>query len=166
MRDDTTYVDYVTGRWSALFRLAYLLTGSEAPAEDLLQSVLTRAYASWGRIHRMESPDAYVRRMLVNGAISAGRRGWSRERATGLVPETAVGGHEQEYADREALWAIVQGLPPRQRAVVVLRYYEDLSEEEIARVLGCSRGTVKSQASDALKSLRRTLVTSPEGGDA
>ncbi len=166
MGDDTSYVEFVTGRWPALFRLSYLLTGAHEPAEDLLQSVLMKAYASWGRIHRMESPDAYVRRMLVNGAISAGKRGWRREHPTEQVPETARTGHEQGYVDRAALWPVVQTLPPRQRAVVVLRYYEDLSEEEIARVLGCSRGTVKSQASDALKSLRRTLVTAPEGGDA
>ena len=166
MGDDASYVDFVSSRWSALFRLSYLLTGSQERAEDLLQSVLMRSYASWGRIHRMESPDAYVRRMLVNGAISAGKRSWKREHPTGEVPETAVGGHEQRYVDREALWAVVQGLPPRQRAVVVLRYYEDLSEVEIARVLDCSPGTVKSQASDALRSLRRTLVTTPEGGDA
>jgi len=166
MGDDASYVDFVSGRWPALFRLAYLLTGSQERAEDLLQSVLMKAYASWGRIHRMESPDAYVRRMLVNGAISAGRRGWRREHPTGRVPDTPVGGHEQQYVDRDALWSIVQGLPPRQRAVVVLRFYEDLSESEIARVLDCSPGTVKSQASDALRSLRRTLVTTPEGGDA
>lgn len=163
---DASYVDYVTGRWPALFRVAYLLTGAQEPAEDLLQSVLMRAYASWGRIQRMDAPDAYVRRMLVNGAISSAKRGWRREHATGELPESPQAGHEDGFVDRAALWPVVQTLPPRQRAVVVLRYYEDLSEEEIARVLGCSRGTVKSQASDALRSLRRTLATTPGGGDA
>jgi RNA polymerase sigma-70 factor (sigma-E family) len=169
MRDDTSYVEFVTGRWPVLFRVAYLLTGSQEPAEDRLQSVLMKAYASWGRIHRMESPDAYVRRMLVNGAISASKRAWRRERATGELPELPQSGHEDGYVDRASLWPVVQTLPPRQRAVVVLRYYEDLSEDEIARVLGCSRGTVKSQASDALRSLRRSLATAAtalEGGES
>ena len=157
MDDDASYVDFVTGRWSALFRLSYLLTGSQERAEDLLQSVLMKAYASWGRIHRMESPDAYVRRMLVNGAISAGRRGWRREHPTGEVPETGVGGHEQQYVDREALWAVVQGLPPRQRAVVVLRYYEDLPLTAIAETVGCTVGTVKSTLARSLSRLRKEL---------
>jgi RNA polymerase sigma-70 factor (sigma-E family) len=155
--DDTSYVEFVTGRWPALFRLSYLLTGAHEPAEDLLQSVLMKAYASWGRIHRMESPDAYIRRMLVNGAISAGTRGWRREHPTEQVPETARAGHEQGYVDRAALWPVVQTLPPRQRAVVVLRYYEDLSEAQTAEVMDCAVGTVKSQVSQGLRRLREQL---------
>jgi RNA polymerase sigma-70 factor (sigma-E family) len=163
MRDDTSYVEFVTGRWSVLFRLSYLLTGTEHAAEDLLQSVLAKAYPAWTRIHRMDSPEAYVRRMLVNGAISAARRAWRREHPMERLPESAVSGMERVVDDRADLWPLVQQLPPRQRAVVVLRYYEDLSEAEIARVLDCAPGTVKSQASDALRSLRR-LVAAPEGG--
>ncbi|QNN54538.1 SigE family RNA polymerase sigma factor [Nocardioides mesophilus] len=158
------YVDFVTGRWSALFRLAYLLTGSEPAAEDLLQTTLMKTYAAWARINRVEEPEAYVRRMLVNGAISESRRGWRRERATAELPEMPGVDLEHVVDGRADLWPVIRELPPRQRAVVVLRYYEDLSEEEIARVLGCSRGTVKSQASDAMRSLRRRLVAVEEGG--
>jgi RNA polymerase sigma-70 factor (sigma-E family) len=163
MRDDTSYVEFVTGRWPALFRLSYLLTGSEHAAEDLLQSVLAKAYASWSRIDRLDSPEGYVRRMLVNGAISAGRRAWRREQPMDRLPEAPVDGREGRVDDRTDLWPMVRQLPARQRAVVVLRYYEDLTEAEIARVLGCAPGTVKSQASDALRSLRRLMVAS-EGG--
>jgi RNA polymerase sigma-70 factor (sigma-E family) len=162
MRDDTSYVEFVTGRWPALFRLSYLLTGTQHAAEDLLQSVLAKAYPSWHRIERMDAPETYVRRMLVNGAISAGRRAWRREHPTERLPEPAVDGMERLVDDRADLWPLVRQLPAKQRAVVVLRYYEDLSEAEIARVLGCAPGTVKSQASDALRSLRR-LVAAPEG---
>lgn len=164
MVDDAAYVEFVSARWAALHRLAHLLTGSAPAAEDLVQTTLMKAYAAWPRIARTESPDGYVRRMLVNGAISGSRRAWRRELATGDLPETPAP-ETDDHLHRADLWPIVRALPPRQRAVVVLRYYEDLSEEEIARVLGCSRGTVKSQASDALRALRRVLVPSPDGAE-
>lgn len=164
MRDEASYVEFVSARWASLFRLAYLLTGSEPAAEDLLQTSLMRAYVSWGKVQRTESPEAYVRKILVNGAISEGRRRSRRPEVLGRVPETAQSDRHEASLDRVALWPMVNALPPRQRAVVVLRYYEDLSEAEIATVLGCAPGTVKSQASDALRRLRATLTTSPAGG--
>lgn len=167
MRDEASYVEFVSARWGSLFRLAYLLTGSEPAAEDLLQTSLMRAYVAWDKVQRTESPEAYVRKVLVNGAISDGRRRSRRpEVISGHVPETPHPDGHEASVDRVALWPLVNALPPRQRAVVVLRYYEDLSEAEIARVLGCAPGTVKSQASDALRRLRATLATSPAGGTA
>jgi RNA polymerase sigma-70 factor (sigma-E family) len=161
MRDEATYIAFVETRWPALLRLAHLLTGSQQTGEDVLQGVLLKVYLGWGGISRVESPDGYVRRMLVNATISRGRTQARRgERLVDVVPEPP------SYADdtvdsRLALWQAVRSLPARQRAVIVLRYYEDLSEAEIARVLGCAPGTVKSQASDALRSLRAVLGDSP-----
>lgn len=167
MRDEASYVEFVSARWGSLFRLAYLLTGSETAAEDLLQTSLMRAYVAWDRVRRTESPEAYVRRILVNGSISEGRRRSRRKEVqVAHVPETSSPDVHGQSLDRAALWPLVKELPPRQRAVVVLRYYEDLSEAEIARVLGCAPGTVKSQASDALRRLRTVLATSSTGGTA
>ena len=164
MRDDSTYVAFVDTRWPALLRLAHLLTGSTAAGEDLLQGVLLTAYLKWPRISRLDHPDAYVRKMLVNAATSrtrtVARRG---ERLVDDVPEPTLPS-TPTAEDRVALWDVVRSLPPRQRAVLVLRYYEDLTEVEIARVLNCAPGTVKSQAADALRNLRRALVTEPTGG--
>lgn len=165
MRDEASYVEFVSARWASLLRLAYLLTGSEAAADDLLQTSLMRAYVSWSKVQRTGSPEAYVRKILVNGAISEGRRRSRRPEVLGRVPETAGPDRQAESLDRAALWPLVDALPPRQRAVVVLRYYEDMSEAEIASVLGCAPGTVKSQASDALRRLRATLTASPAGGN-
>ena len=164
---DASYVDYVTGRWPALFRVAYLLTGAQEPGRGPAPVVLMKAYASWGRIQRMDAPDAYVRRMLVNGAISSAKRGWRREHATGELPESPQAGHEDGFADRAALWP--GGLRRFRRGSG--RWWSCATtrtspRRRSPRVLGCSRGTVKSQASDALRSLRRTLATSPGGGDA
>lgn len=164
MRDDTAYVEFVSARWAALYRLAYLLTGSSVAADDLLQSVLERVYVVWRKVERLDAPEAYVRRMLVNRAISDGRRASRRELATGDLPEqpTDSAAEVAGVVDRAVLWPLVQQLPPRQRAVVVLRYYEDLSEAQIAHVLGCAPGTVKSHASAALRSMRTRLESSPE----
>lgn len=160
MRRDESYVTFVSARWSALYRTSYLLTGHPAQAEDLLQSALLKAYVVWGRIEAMSAPEAYVRTMLVNAFVSQRRRrSESAEVAHADVPASVVPSHEDRIVDRSSLWSGVQALPPRQRAVVVLRYYEDLSEREIAAALGCSPGTVKSQAADALRSLRAALAT-------
>jgi RNA polymerase sigma-70 factor (sigma-E family) len=152
----TSYEEYVALRWSALYRTAYLMTGAHADAEDLVQTTLVKVYGAWGRVARAGSPDAYVRRMLVNTFVS-GRRPMRavRERVVEAVPEPEVGPDASGEADeRLALWPHITSLPPKQRAVVVLRYYEDLSEQQIADALGCSAGTVKSNASLALKALR------------
>lgn len=164
MRDEASYVEFVSARWTSLYRLAYLLAGSEHAAEDLLQTSLMKAFVAWDKVQRTESPEAYVRRIVVNGAISDGRRQSRRpEVSLELIPESPTAATDVASIDRAALWPLVAALPPRQRAVVVLRYYEDLSEAEIARILGCARGTVKSQASAALRSLRVTVAPMPTG---
>ena len=157
-----TYEEYVGTRWAALYRTAYLLTGNHADAEDLVQNALVKAYLCWSRVAAATSPDAYVRRILLNGFVS-GRRPLRvvRERLVDRPPEVQAPTPASE--DRLVLWPHVRNLPPRQRAVVVLRYFEDLSEQQIADALGCSPGTVKSTASDALRTLRARLVS--EGAD-
>ena len=159
MRDDDGYSEFVASRWTAFHRLAYLLTASQTTAEDLLQIALMKTYASWPKVKRLDAPDAYVRKVIVNTLISERRRPWStKEFPRDEPPETSVDPADADVLNHELLWPLICALPDRQRAVVVLRYYEDLSEEEIAEVLGCARGTVKSHASDALRSLRRALA--------
>jgi RNA polymerase sigma-70 factor (sigma-E family) len=152
-----TYDEYVATRWSSLYRTAYLLTGRHADAEDLAQTTLVKLYQSWSRASRAASLDAYARRVLTNTYISSRRPLRARqERLVEVPPESAT--PEAGPEERLALWPHVAALPPRQRAVVVLRYYEDLSEQQIADALGCSTGTVKSTASAALKALRAKVA--------
>ncbi len=148
-----TYEQFVAARWSSLYRTAYLLTGNRPDAEDLVQTALVKTYLSWEKVAAAASPDAYVRRILTNAYIS-GRRPLrvTRERLVDQTPEVGVPATTSD--DRLALWPHIASLPPKQRAVIVLRYYEDLSEQQIADTLGCSPGTVKSNASLALKALR------------
>jgi RNA polymerase sigma-70 factor (sigma-E family) len=156
---DASFVDFVSARWSRLCHLAYLLTaGDESAAEDLLQSAMEQTYAQWARVRRMDAPEAYIRKVMVNTVISARRRpGWRLEWPRAVVPEDALPAEDSGVVDRALVWPLVCALPERQRAVVVLRYYEDLSEAETAEVLGCAVGTVKSQAHCALRALRRGL---------
>jgi RNA polymerase sigma-70 factor (sigma-E family) len=153
-----TYDEYVAARWTALYRTAYLLTANHADAEDLAQTTLVKAYLSWSKVTAAASPDAYVRRILTNAFVSSRRPlRISRETLVDRAPDVDVpAAHDH---DRLVLWPHVVNLPPRQRAVIVLRYYEDLSEQQIADALGCSTGTVKSNASDALKALRSRMAT-------
>ncbi len=147
--------EYVVARSPALLRTAYLLTGSKADAEDLLQTALAKTYLAWGRIREREAVDAYVRRVMVNTQTSFWRRRKVDERPTADLPDR--GGGRDLTADldlHDALWTALARLPKRQRAAVVLRYYEDLSEAETAAVLGVSVGTVKSTTSRALAKLR------------
>jgi RNA polymerase sigma-70 factor (sigma-E family) len=147
----------MAARQVALTRTAYLLTGSHEAAEDLVQVTLTKLYLAWGRIADRQHVDAYARRALVNEHRSTWRRSSRRpELLTAVPPESAHDPVEYD-GQREAVWRFVQSLPPRQRAVIVLRYYEDLSEAETAHLLGISAGTVKSQASRALASLRERV---------
>jgi RNA polymerase sigma-70 factor (sigma-E family) len=146
---------YVLARRRRLLRAAWLLTGDWHLAEDLLQTALAKAYLAWDRI---EDPDAYVRRVLVTTHATWWRRKWRGERPSADVPDVA--GHDP-HSDAELRHQIVNALrrlPRRQRAVVVLRYFEDLTEVETAAVLGCSVGTVKSQASRALASMRSSTA--------
>ena len=163
MTTDEDFVDFVGTRWASLYRLAFLLAASPSGAEDLLQTTLEKAYVRWGRIGRMEFPEAYVRRMLANTLVSSKRRAWLGEQPVHDLPESPGESAEISVIDRSLLWPLVCALPARQRAVIVLRYYEDLSEAEIAGALGCAPGTVKSQSSAAIKALRRALAASGVG---
>ncbi|MET7421250.1 SigE family RNA polymerase sigma factor [Dactylosporangium sp. NPDC005555] len=149
--------DFVETRSSALLRTAYLLAGDWATAEDLLQIALTKTYLAWKRLGHIEAVEPYARRVLVNTATSWWRRRWHGERPTEILPESAAADRVEESLERDALWRHVRELPNRQRAVLVLRFYEDQSEAETARLLGVSVGTVKSQASRALATLRQRL---------
>ena len=163
MSAEQDFVEFVAARWTSLFRLAYLLTASPTAAEDLLQTTLEKAYGSWARISRMDYPEAYLRRMLTNALVSSRRRAWLREVSSDSLPETMADAIEVGVLDRSLLWPLVCALPVRQRAVIVLRYYEDLTEAQIADVLGCAPGTVKSQTSAAMKALRRALAAAGVG---
>jgi RNA polymerase sigma-70 factor (sigma-E family) len=159
---DQEFASWMAARQGALVRTAYLLTGSQHAAEDLVQTTLTRLYVAWDRIADRGHVDAYARRALVNEHRSTWRRSTRRpEVLSAAPPEHALPAVEYD-GRREAVWQFVQALPPRQRAVIVLRYYEDLSEAETADLLGISTGTVKSQASRALASLRALVADREE----
>ena len=158
---DVEFAAYMAARQPSLLRTAYLLTGDRHAAEDLVQTAFAKLYLSWDRIQRREAVDGYVRRILVNEHNSLWRRPWKRHEVTsGEPPEQDVLDRPDE-GDAAAVWAFVQTLPRKQRAVIVLRYYEDLSEVETAHVLGVSVGTVKSQASRALAAMRSRVDQHP-----
>lgn len=153
MSEPITFQEFVLARRRALLRTAWLLTGDWHAAEDLVQTALMRCYPHWRRIAG-DNPDAYVRKAITNAHASAWRRRWHGERPAAELPDRP-GVDEYDAADsRRVLLAALGRLPTRQRAVVVLRYYEDLTESETAAALGCSVGTVKSQAAKALVTLR------------
>jgi RNA polymerase sigma-70 factor (sigma-E family) len=154
---DATYVDFVGARWPALFRTACLLTGDRDRAEEALQATLVEAYAKWSKVSAADSVEAYVRRMLLNEVLGDRRRLGRRRGRLHLVALDEVEPPTDPH-DRLDLWSQLRDLPPRQRAVLVLRYYEDLTEAQAADVLGCAVGTVKSQAHDALRTLRARLA--------
>ena len=157
--DAEDFRQFMATRSAALLRTAYLLTGDRGHAEDLVQSVLAKAYRHWGRVRRSGVPEAYVRRILVNERNNRWRRDHFRAReVVGEVPDRPGGDETQAYADRDEMWQALRAMPPRTRAVLVLRYWEDLSEAETAELLGCSVGTVKSQASRGLRKLAEVLA--------
>ncbi|MWA01764.1 SigE family RNA polymerase sigma factor [Actinomadura sp. LD22] len=167
MRERPDYAAYVTERSPRLLRTAYLLCRDWALAEDLLQTALVKAWRAWRRVG--DNPDPYVYRILVNTHASWAKRRWRGERPTerppdGPDPSDGIGAAE----DKAVLWAALGRLPRRQRATVVLRFFEDLSEPQVAAILGCSVGTVKSQTSKALAKLRidpGVLAAAPRGGE-
>ncbi|MGP4112937.1 SigE family RNA polymerase sigma factor [Streptomyces sp. 4N509B] len=161
-QDEEDFQEFVRGRWAKLMRIAYLLTGDRHLAEDLTQTALAKAYRSWHRVRRSDSPDAYVRKILVSCDRDRFRKRRVPEHLTDVPPDVAATQDDMARADQRALLAsALAGLPRRQRAVVVLRYWEDLSEAEVAQTLGCSVGTVKSQAAKALSKLRSVLQAVP-----
>ncbi|MFF0150234.1 SigE family RNA polymerase sigma factor [Micromonospora sp. NPDC005203] len=149
--------EFVAARSAALLRTAYLLTGDWATAEDLLQTALTKTYLAWKRLGGIEAVESYARRVMVNTSTSWWRRRWHGERPTEVLPERAGVDEISQQLDRDLLWRHLRELPSRQRAVLVLRYYEDLSEAQTAALLNISPGTVKSQSSRALATLRRRM---------
>ena len=152
---DGEFTEFVHSSWSSLYRTAYLLLGDPAEAEDLVQTTLAKTYASWSKIREVEAAPGFARVVLVNTAASWFRKkSWRNERPTETLPEV---GHHSDPSDRPAIVAALGHLPPRQRAVIVLRYYEDLSVAQTASALGITDGTVKSQTSDALSKLRQLL---------
>jgi RNA polymerase sigma-70 factor (sigma-E family) len=153
------FEDFVTGRGQALQRFGYALTGDWGLAEDLLQTALARAYPRWSRL-RKDDPEAYVRKIMLNTWSSWWRRRWRGEVPTSRLPEVTSPDGFATADSRQALRTALAGLPPGQRAVVVLRYHQDLSEAQVASLLGISVGTVKSQAAKALASLREQQALS------
>jgi RNA polymerase sigma-70 factor (sigma-E family) len=157
---DATFEEFVLARGEALLRFAVMLCADRGRAEDLVQSVLARAYPRWTRILTMERPESYVKTMLVHEHLR-----WWRRRSSTEVPvaepddpnSPVIADAAAEYARRDAAWALLGRLPRRQRAVLVLRYYEDLSDAEIATILGCTQPTVRSQAARALAALRTAV---------
>jgi RNA polymerase sigma-70 factor (sigma-E family) len=161
-----TFEEFAEARLPAVLRFAAVLTGDRGLAEDVVQEVLIRANARWQVIGNLARPEAYVRKMIVNEYLAWRRRSWR------LVLSGASSGTEgpptpdsaARYAEREAMLAELAKLPRRQRTVVVLRYYEGLSDQEIADVLGCKPGTVRGHASRALAALRVELAGAPVRG--
>ncbi|TDC43023.1 SigE family RNA polymerase sigma factor [Micromonospora sp. KC213] len=150
-----TFEEYVHARGAALVRFARLLTGDDHRADDLVQEVLAKAYVRWRRISSADRPDVYVRRMLVNGNTSWWRRRSNRELSVAEVADRPSGADLGTNAsERDFMWRLVTRLPPRQRAVLVLRYYEDLDDATIAEILDCSPVTVRTTALRALAILR------------
>ena len=153
-KDVAAYSDLVTARSPSLFRTAYLIMGDHQLAQDLLQESLVKTYIAWPRLRDVTKAEAYARRTIVTTAISWRRRRSFHERPIDEVPDVGVADRVDELATRDALWAHLQLLPPRQRAAIVLRHYLDLSEAQTAEAMGCSVGAVKSQTSAGLGRLR------------
>lgn len=151
---DATFDAFVRNRLPELLRFGRVLTGNEEAAADLVQDALERTIMHWSRVESRDDPEGYVRRVMVNRNISIWRR-LRRERITDTLPDD---GYVDRHRDRE-LWEALLTLPPRQRAVIALRYYEDKTEAEVASILGCSVGTVKSQASKGITKLRDLMPT-------
>ncbi len=152
---DADYTEFVHASWPSLYRTAYLLVGEHALAEDLVQTSLAKTYASWRNVRDLGAAPGYARTTLINTAASWFRRkSWRKELSSAELPEPVL---HPDHSDRPAVLDALRQLPPRQRAVIVLRYYEDYSVAQTATALGCSEGTVKSQTSDALSKLRVLL---------
>ncbi len=157
---DTAFAEYFAARSDAMRGTAFLLCGDWHRAEDLTQVAFTKLYLVWDRVSRHEALDGYLRRTLVRTFLDERRLGWwHRVRVTDLPLDGTT--HDRAPDDRIAMLAALSAVPARQRAVLVLRYWEDLSVEATAALLGCSTGTVKSQAARGLQALRTHLETSP-----
>jgi RNA polymerase sigma-70 factor (sigma-E family) len=167
---DQDYVEFVEAASASLRRTAYLVCGDWHRADDIVQESLYKLYRSWSKVDRGGNPLAYARRIVVNAALDSGRRPWRREVPTADLPTADLpadrgllgdrglpGDHAAEQAQRDEVLTALELLAPRQRACVVLRYYEDLSVEQTAQLLSCSEGTVKSQTARGLETLRNAI---------
>jgi RNA polymerase sigma-70 factor (sigma-E family) len=155
---DGEFAEFVEAAWPGLYRTAYLILGEHQLAEDLVQTTLTKTYASWGKVREPAAAMGYARVVLANTAASwFRRRSWRNEQPTEVLPDGSSAPGETDPSDRPALMEALRRLPPRQRAVVVLRFYDDLGVREVAGALGCSEGTVKSQTHHAMAQLRVLL---------
>ena len=151
---EAAFRDFATARSARLFRTALLMMGDYQLAQDLLQEALVRTYVAWPRLRDVDKAEAYTRRVVVTTSISWRRRSSFHERPAETLPDTAVPDLADLVADKADLWSQLHALPPRQRAAVVLRYCEDLSEVQTAELMGCSVGSVKRHASLGLGKLR------------
>lgn len=159
MQEPEGFRDFVAARSAALVRSAWLLTGDEGQAQDLVQAALAKAWSRWPRIVRQDAPEAYVRRIILSTYLTWSRRRWRGELPAETLPDEPSPTDAYDDVDlRHALLGALSELPPRQRAVVVLRYFDDMTEAQAAGVLGCSVGTVKSQAAKAMVRLRASRV--------
>jgi RNA polymerase sigma-70 factor (sigma-E family) len=158
-RHDGEFDEFMTASWPSLYRTAVLMTGDVHLAEDLLQNTMGKVYKAWPRVSRVEHPRSYARTILANEVSS-----WWRKRSSSEVPmvsrpdDTSTPGHDDRIAQADMMWQALHQLPARQRAVMVLRYYEDLNGAEIAAALGITEGAVKAHAHQALRSLEGTLT--------
>ena len=166
MASDDEFAEFVAGALPGLLRFGHVLTGDPRAAEDLVQTALGRSLRAW-RLRRIDDPRAFVRKVMVNSYASWHRRHGGREWVTAdPAGHGFADDHARQFDDRDVVWRALRVLPPGQRAVIVLRYYEDLSEAQIAAVMGTSAGTVKSQAARALKRLAGVLAPAGAAGQA
>ena len=157
--ESSDFDEFMNATWAPLFRTAYLLTGDYHLAEDLLQTAFAKVFLSWPKVSTLEQPLAYTRKIVTNQAMSWWRRRSSSEVPTLDITDGLDVGHEDRVTQASVVWAALAALPSRQRAVMVLRYYEDLSEAEIADTLNMSTGSVKAHASAARAALAQRLGT-------
>jgi RNA polymerase sigma-70 factor (sigma-E family) len=163
--DVERFAVWARARMDALLRFGAVLAGDSDAAQDLVQNALARTWAAWPRLVRRDDPEGYVRRVMVNEQIAAWRR--RRRRAVPVAPSSSASDPADSVIDPgDRLWAALLALAPRQRAVVVLRYCEDRSELDTAALLGCSVGTVKSQAAKGLARLREVLAAGSSAVEA
>lgn len=160
MVSEEEFTEFVSAALPRLLRFGHVLTGDPATAEDLVQTALTRSWRAW-RLRSIDDPQAYVRKVMVNSYASWYRRKARLETATANPAQgVVINDQALRVDDRDAVWRALLTLPPKQRTVIVLRYYEELTEVEIAAVMGTTAGTVKSQAARALRHLAETLAKS------
>ncbi len=158
------FARFVRTHTETLLRTAYLLTGDAAAAEELVQDTLVRLYPKWAMVQAADVPLAYVRRSITNAFINHTRRASRRELVVELLPESPDSADDsRRFDDRDQLWALLRVLPLRQRAALVLRFFHDLSDEQIAEELGCRAGTVRSLISRGLASMREQLISESSG---